>query len=81
MVWKFDIHIKKYNRVEDKSKHVNRELKYSRIHVYIVTNTVIREQGGWMIDCNLYFSLKPPYQSEFSADKRNCFEYFKQKGI
>lgn len=28
---KFNVHIKTYNRVEDKYKHVNRELKHSRI--------------------------------------------------
>ena len=28
---KFDVHIKTYNRAEDKYKHVNRELKHSRI--------------------------------------------------
>lgn len=46
----------------------------------IVTNTAMRESGGWMIDCNLFLSLNSLYQSEFSAEKRNCCECFQQKG-
>lgn len=48
--------------------------------MYIVTNTAIRESGGWVIDYNLFLSLNSLYQSEFSAEKRNCCECFQQKG-
>lgn len=76
---KLDVHIRTYNRVEDKYKHVNRELKHSRI-MCIWLQTAKRESGGLMIDCNLFLSLNSLYQSEFSAEKRNCWECFQQKG-